>query len=120
MTLDFDQHYGDGTHDIIERPYDSGTITNGAIENISGCGKEIIQSGWVANALSEISPNVVLYQGGADQRINDPLGGLFTDDELRIRDREVFRACEAAGIPVGAGRLRAAIKEMPMVVSNRY
>src|SRR5262249_51951548 len=42
----------------------------------------------------------VLYQAGADQHVDDPLGGVLTTGELCYRDELVFRELAALGIPV--------------------
>jgi acetoin utilization deacetylase AcuC-like enzyme len=55
--------------------------------------------------LAEARPDLVLYQAGADPYREDQLGSLnLTKKGLRERDRLIFAACEAAGIPV-AGTL---------------
>ena len=43
---------------------------------------------------------LLMYQAGADCHINDPLGGRFTDEQLRQRDRTVFELCKELGLPV--------------------
>lgn len=48
----------------------------------------------------EGSPDLVLYQAGADPYERDQLGGLrLTMEGLRRRDETVFRACAERGIP---------------------
>ena len=44
--------------------------------------------------------DVVLYQAGADQHIDDPLGGLLTTAQLRARDETVFQILAELRIPV--------------------
>ena len=60
------------------------------------------------NALPQVfesRPNLVLYQAGADPYRDDLLGSLaLTMEGLRERDRMVFTACRAAGVPA-AGTL---------------
>ena len=46
-------------------------------------------------------PDIVFYLAGADPYEDDQLGGLaLTLDGLRRRDRKVFTACRAIGVPV--------------------
>jgi acetoin utilization deacetylase AcuC-like enzyme len=46
-------------------------------------------------------PQRIFYLAGADPFEDDQLGGLrLTRDGLRERDRRVFRAARAAGVPV--------------------
>jgi acetoin utilization deacetylase AcuC-like enzyme len=100
--LDCDHHEGDGTDDIIGRlgaydwvehftvgarwfrPRDVGAFFNelpSVLAAMQGC-------------------DVVLYQAGADPHLDDPLGGWLSTDELKARDRLVFRALHAQGTPV--------------------
>jgi acetoin utilization deacetylase AcuC-like enzyme len=99
--LDLDQHYGDGTDDILarlgidwvhhltagRRPWSAADATaflasiDGWVGEMAGC-------------------DLLLYQAGADPHIDDPLGGFLTTDQLRERDRLVFRAARRAGLPV--------------------
>jgi acetoin utilization deacetylase AcuC-like enzyme len=99
--LDFDQHYGNGTADIIrrlkldwiehytaepdwdrpEQAEDFLAAIPGLMKRFAGC-------------------DVLLYQAGADPHIADPLGGWLTTAQLRERDRLVFARCRALGLPV--------------------
>jgi acetoin utilization deacetylase AcuC-like enzyme len=46
-------------------------------------------------------PDIIFYLAGADPFVGDQLGGLaLTKEGLRRRDRLVFEACRARGIPV--------------------
>jgi acetoin utilization deacetylase AcuC-like enzyme len=55
----------------------------------------------VEEILDSFEPELVLYQGGADPYERDQLGGFrLTLDGLARRDRLVFEACRARGIPV--------------------
>ena len=99
--LDFDQHYGDGTDNIIDRlhidwinHYSAGEHYGFATE-----AKRFLSSipGLVA-AMKDC--DVILYQAGADPHIDDPLGGWLTTEQLYERDLLVFQAAVALGIPV--------------------
>ncbi len=98
--LDFDQHQGDGSEDILmklglqERIVHLTGRTNypreaepffsmmpSLLSNLRGC-------------------DIVLYQAGADQHIDDPLGGFLDNAQLRMRDRHVFEFMHAQSIPV--------------------
>ena len=55
----------------------------------------------VNRALDEFRPDMLFYVGGADPYVEDQLGGLqLTKEGLKRRDREVFEAARARGIPV--------------------
>ena len=99
--LDLDQHWGDGTHDILQR----------------------LQIGWVAHSSPQADlgtapearsylrrlPRIVstfhdcdllLYQAGADAHHDDPLGGWMSSAQLAERDRIVFDVAATLGLPV--------------------
>jgi len=98
--LDCDQHYGDGTDDIIDRKGARGWIRH--VTAMRGYRRE-------AKAFLAALPglvesfrdcDVVLYQAGADPHVDDPLGGFLDGDQLAERDRTVFREARRLGIPV--------------------
>jgi acetoin utilization deacetylase AcuC-like enzyme len=100
--LDFDQHWGDGTQDIIKHlgvetcvvhyhprmdfrgKYDAGRFLKDLPETV----------GRFADC------DVVLYQAGADPHVADPLGGWLSTQQLQKRDRLVFQNLADLGIPV--------------------
>lgn len=97
--LDCDQHYGDGTDNILSELNDRGVplydrihhVTLGKFRYKKGEGDKYLRS--VRAALSAFKTEgveVVLYQAGADPHVNDPLGGVLTSEELRKRDAIVF------------------------------
>jgi acetoin utilization deacetylase AcuC-like enzyme len=97
--LDCDQHYGDGTADIME------TLGVDWIRHVSQ------EHGYlpIAKSFLDELPAIVrsfsgcdllIYQAGADPHIFDPLGGFLTTKELAERDRIVFSIAKAMGIPL--------------------
>lgn len=101
--LDCDQHYGDGTDDIL-RLVLMPTVkhdTLGALyhqpKDASNYLAHLISlhdSGWLEGV------DILLYQAGADCHVDDPLGGILTTEQMRDRDRLVFSMAAAAGVPV--------------------
>jgi acetoin utilization deacetylase AcuC-like enzyme len=99
--LDFDQHYGNGTTDIIRE------LGLDWVEHYSA-------GAWwdrpdQARAFLEEIPailrrfancDLLLYQAGADPHLDDPLGGWLDTAQLRERDRRVFSGCVAMALPV--------------------
>lgn len=99
--LDFDQHWGNGTDDIVlhlgadwVRHYSAGAEWDSPkqatrfldaipqfVESMADCG-------------------VILYQAGADPHVDDPLGGWLTTEQLRERDRLVFENVARLGVPI--------------------
>lgn len=100
--LDLDQHFGDGTRDILHR------LGIGWISHYTYGAEPATHT--TAAAWLERLPylvdrsiagcNLVLYQAGVDPHMDDPLGGALTTEQLARRDRIVFERCRAAGIPV--------------------
>lgn len=119
--LDFDQHYGNGTDDII-RTFDVDWVEHltlcdtGVYADREGVkqvgfrgrtGRRIVCSareflvGLPALLQARFANcDVVLYQAGADSCVDDPLGGRFTVAQMRERDRLVFRTLLGLGVPV--------------------
>jgi acetoin utilization deacetylase AcuC-like enzyme len=99
--LDIDMHYGDGTDDIIRRldVRDIHHWTFGAHYGGLGGGDAFIRE--LPAVLAGFDDrDVVLYQAGADPFIDDPLGGVLTFAELRMRDRLVFRHFARTRVPL--------------------
>lgn len=99
--LDFDQHYGNGTDNIIKhlgidwiRHYSAGQYFGHSAE------AQTFLSAIPTVVKSVKDCDVILYQAGADPHIDDPLGGWLTTPQLYERDRLVFEAAAEFGIPV--------------------
>jgi acetoin utilization deacetylase AcuC-like enzyme len=99
--LDFDMHYGDGTDNLIEQHqlewiehYTAGQEYEAAYQ-----AQEFLLS--TPDKVTKMRDcDIILYQAGADPHINDPLGGLLTTEQLRMRDKTVFETANALGIPI--------------------
>ena len=120
--LDFDQHYGDGTDNIINR------LRIDWINHYSA-GEHYGFSAEARRFLSSISGlvaamkdcDVILYQAGADPHIDDPLGGWLTTEQLYERDLLVFQAAAALGIPVAwnlAGGYQTPLRKVLRIHDN--
>jgi len=97
--LDLDQHYGNGTDNIIDT-----LELNGVVHYSAGAQRQLSFK-FLARlpALMEelfSDCDVLLYQAGADPHIDDPLGGWMTTEELKQRDALVFAACTTMRVPV--------------------
>jgi acetoin utilization deacetylase AcuC-like enzyme len=100
--IDFDQHYGDGTEQIIQKlslnyivHYTLGgtNVTSNSADN------------WLDTLEDKLfhqfaQCSVILYQAGADPFINDPLGGRLTKEQMRRRDEIVFKVAKRLNIGV--------------------
>ena len=103
--LDLDEHYGNGTDDIIGRFNLHETTPHWTLgsSNVSDHNAEdFVENGLVGilKYMKSQKIDLLMYQAGADCHISDPLGGRFTDEQLRRRDRTVFEICKKLGIPV--------------------
>lgn len=96
--LDLDQHYGNGTADILrELRLDVPMYSwRGARPSPSDFLRGLPH---LVNELLD-GCDVLLYQAGADPHVDDPLGGYMTTEELRMRDRLVFATALKARVPV--------------------
>lgn len=97
--LDCDQHYGDGTAEIMAALHID-WIRHVSQEHWSpGDAKPFI------HALPEVvrsfaDCDLLIYQAGADPHISDPLGGFLSTEDLAARDRVVFSVAKTIGVPV--------------------
>lgn len=98
--LDCDQHYGDGTADIIDR-----LGAKDWVRHVSAGRHYKREAASFLAALPGIVAgfagcDLLLYQAGADPHVDDPLGGFLTDEQLARRDAIVFCEAHRLGIPV--------------------
>jgi hypothetical protein len=117
--LDLDMHYGNGTADILERlkVADVHHYTFGAHYGTPEQGEAFIEE--LPRILAGFAGcELVLYQAGADSFVDDPLGGVLTMPQLRMRDRLVFRHFAAAKTPL-VWDLAAATRATPPARSSR-
>ncbi len=97
--LDLDAHDPDGVRDIVAQ-------LGPSIPILHGKGTPATAELWLQKlpALiveAFIECDLLLVQLGADPHVEDDLGsGWLTSDQLRRRDRAVFRTCRAIGLPV--------------------
>ena len=109
--LDCDEHYGDGTDEILDVLAGHGAPgasagnrfvrhwTAGAhFHTVAQAGAFFSELPSIVRGMSDC--DVVLYQAGADPHVDDPLGGWLTTEELRRRDAIVFEVLASIGVPV--------------------
>ncbi len=101
LILDMDQHYGNGTDNIIKR------LGIDYVDHITTT--RSYRTAAQALACADLSANegvragrydLVIFQAGADIHVDDPLGGLLTTEQMIERDRLVFEGCARYGIPL--------------------
>jgi acetoin utilization deacetylase AcuC-like enzyme len=98
--LDCDQHYGDGTDDIIEC-----TGSRAWVRHVTAVQGYARDARTFLAALPGIVQgfagcDLVLYQAGADPHVHDPLGGYLDDEELARRDAIVFAEARRLRLPI--------------------
>lgn len=100
--LDFDQHWGDGTQDIMDTLKLDGAVVHyspvGAFSKKSRA--DTFLQGIPGILETFRTCDVILYQAGADPHIDDPLGGWLTTEQLFQRDQLVLEGAAALGIPI--------------------
>lgn len=105
LILDCDEHYGNGTQDIIE------TLNIDWIVHVTHNGRlpgtyrdKPGMLGMIEWHVPEFSADrcrgIVLYQAGADCHVKDPLGGFLTTQEMRERDRLIFTLAVKHKVPL--------------------
>lgn len=120
--LDFDQHEGDGTDNIIRR------LNIDWITHFTA-GKHYhftAQAPGFLDAIPQIVAgmtdcDVILYQAGADPHVDDPLGGWLTAEQLSIRDELVFATAAELGVPLAwnlAGGYQVPLRRVLKVHNN--
>lgn len=124
--VDCDYHPGDGTDDIIEAVEARKWIKHwsaGYDHKRPQQAKSMLAH--LTTVVKDMSDcDVILYQAGADQHIDDPLGGLLTTEQMAYRDRCVFWAAREYGIPLawnlaGGYRRDANAQPTPVIETHR-
>jgi acetoin utilization deacetylase AcuC-like enzyme len=94
LILDCDQHYGNGTDQIIAQVSMDGVVENATFGRWFCAPPEasayLARLGQTAGRFGDF--DLVLYQAGADVHVDDPLGGVLTTEQMIERDRTVFQA----------------------------
>lgn len=126
--LDCDFHYGDGSADILSKKPELAehVIHCSSGQHFHGDSADEADEFflWLEESINEINTfgcDIVLYQAGADMHIQDPLGGLLDDAQMRQRDRSVFRKIKS-GISwtlAGGYRSGADIFSDPVLQTHR-
>lgn len=101
--IDCDQHYGDGTAELIER-HVLDWVTQYSREFFVeyprfGAGSRFLEA--LPGLVREMEGcDLLMYQAGGDQHQDDPLGGFLTTSEMMERDRIIFSEAKAMNLPV--------------------
>jgi acetoin utilization deacetylase AcuC-like enzyme len=102
VILDLDQHYGNGTDDIIEHMQLAAAVRNLSFGAWYGTPRDAPD--YLERLRTEVKTfknfDLILYQAGADLHVEDSLGGVLDSDQMRERDRIVFDAAKGARVPL--------------------
>ncbi len=119
LIVDLDVHQGDGTAFIFQEDKSVFTFSMHCEINFPGTKQKSdldvpLEEGmeddtylqtlasYLPDLLSEIKPDLVLYDAGVDPHIADKLGKLaLTDTGIYRREMQVLTTCVGAGYPVG-------------------
>ena len=118
LIVDLDVHQGDGTayifqgddsvftfsmHCEINFPSRKQTsdLDVPLSEGLDNDGYLQILANYLPDLLSQVKPDLVLYDAGVDTHVGDRLGKLaLTDEGIYRRERQVLSTCRAGGYPV--------------------
>lgn len=106
--LDLDQHYGDGSDELIQHFSLSEQVPHLSLGLLRRQPSPIKLGSltWTRERLPELihqtfnSCDLVLYQAGADSHVDDPLGGVFDTPAYLAREEIVFQSFRELKIPV--------------------
>jgi len=99
--LDFDQRWGNGTQDIIDRLHFGDAVVHYSPREYSRAAKAEAFLTAIPKILERFAGcDLILYQAGADPHVDDPLGGWLTTGQIHRRDRAVFDGLRHLAIPV--------------------
>ncbi len=102
LILDCDQHFGDGTEQIIQRLSMGRAVVNASFgrwyHQPSDADAYIARLREIVKRLTDF--DIVLYQAGADVHVDDPLGGVLSTEQMMLRDKIVFDAAHQQSVPI--------------------
>jgi acetoin utilization deacetylase AcuC-like enzyme len=101
--VDCDMHWGNGTDDILDKlkPSNIANISFGKYFGpYSSAENYLLYFSSVKTQLQWFKPDVIIYQSGADVHIDDPFGGLLTEDQMYERDVKMFQIAKELDIPI--------------------
>lgn len=105
LILDFDQHFGDGTEDIINRlglDYITHVTAKKSYRTTAECLERtrILENHLVCGTCMDKKYDLIIFQAGADIHVNDPLGGLLSTQQMLERDTNIFRGARLRNVPL--------------------
>lgn len=99
LIMDFDQHYGNGTQNIINKLKLNWITHITAEQNYDDADSCLAATGTLLRHDNR-HYDLVLYQAGADIHVDDPLGGILTTVQMKDRDQSVLQNCIMRDTPI--------------------
>jgi acetoin utilization deacetylase AcuC-like enzyme len=106
--IDCDQHFGNGTDETIQRLRCRRRVAHLSFGGFfynrlhTAAYLEFLNTtqGVVKDLIQKFKPGLILYQAGADVHVDDPLGGVLDEDQMRERDRRMFTIARDEKVPL--------------------
>jgi len=102
--VDCDMHWGNGTDDILNHITDVHRYTNISFGKYFGtyasAESYLLYFASVKQQLAHFKPDLIIYQSGADVHIDDPFGGILTEEQMYERDVKMFTIAKELNIPI--------------------
>jgi acetoin utilization deacetylase AcuC-like enzyme len=105
--VDCDMHDGNGTDDVLRQqhlaPYADRCININFGRLFSRPNQAQNYLDYFDNVkqmLMASKPDVIIYEAGADVHINDPFGGILTEEQMYERDIKMFTIAKELNIPI--------------------
>jgi acetoin utilization deacetylase AcuC-like enzyme len=103
LIVDCDQHWGNGTDDILNKQPDEKISHISFGKYFSGpehADSYLKMFETVEQTIIDKKPEVIIYQSGADVHVDDPYGGCLTTEQMYERDLLMFKLAKKYNIPV--------------------
>lgn len=101
--VDCDMHDGNGTDDILLRLGLKNIINinfGKLFTNPKHATNYLKYFDNVEQILNDFKPSIILYESGADVHVNDPFGGVLTEEQMYERDVKMFTIAKKLDIPI--------------------
>jgi acetoin utilization deacetylase AcuC-like enzyme len=128
--VDCDQHYGNGTQNILNE-LDRKDIFHSTFGRYYFTPEDAPYylhdlcptTGKLVDQLYNFQPDIIIYQAGADVHVDDPFGGILTTEEIYERDVRIFTIARNLQIPIAwnlAGGYQKDINEVLVIHHNTF
>lgn len=110
--IDVDRHPADGTDSIIKRlKLDFIKLWSFGMSDITRTNADKWLKSFPKTLFGFEVCDLWLINGGVDAHVDDPLGGILTTEQMKLRDHYIFSTAKALGIPVAVSTAGGYIKD---------